>query len=53
MTTLPKHGLATARRCAFEITLVREPVVACPRERFFVETRNPDDGDAGSIVEEG
>lgn len=25
----------------------------CPRERFFRETRKPDDGDAESIVEEG
>jgi hypothetical protein len=43
----------TARRWAFEITPVRGTVDACPREKFFVETRNPDDGDAESIVEEG
>jgi hypothetical protein len=26
---------------------------SCSRERFFAEARKPDDGDAGSIVEEG
>jgi hypothetical protein len=33
---------------------IREPAresrreASCPRERFFVETRKPDDGDAGA-----
>jgi len=52
MDTRPRHAQVSGPRSLRNKSVVVEPDTRCPRERFFVEARKRDDGDAVRIAEE-
>jgi hypothetical protein len=52
MDTRPGHAQVTEPQSLCDRSVVVEPDAGCPRQRFFVEARKRDDGDAVRIAEE-
>jgi hypothetical protein len=52
MDTRSGHAQVTEPQARCDRSLVAEPETRCPRQRFFVEARKRDDGDAARIAEE-
>jgi hypothetical protein len=52
MDTRPEHAQIREHRWLCDKSVMVEPDAQCPRQRFFVEARKRDDGDAVRIAEE-
>jgi len=52
MDTRPKRVEVADPQSTSDRIIVVEPDTRCPRQRFFVEARKRDDGDAVRIAEE-
>jgi hypothetical protein len=52
MDTRPEHAEGAEPQSLCDKSVVLEPNTQCPRQRFFVEARKRDDGDAMRIAEE-
>ncbi len=52
MDTRPKHAHLVEPRSSYDNSGIELPGTRCPRQRFFVEARKRDDGDAVRIAEE-
>ena len=52
MDTRPEHAQVAEPQSPCDKIIVVEPDKGCPRQRFFVEARKRDDGDAVRIAEE-
>jgi hypothetical protein len=52
MDTRPEHAQVREPQWLCDKSIVIEPETRCPRQRFFVEARKRDDGDARRIAEE-
>jgi hypothetical protein len=52
MDTRPERAEVAEPQSTCDRNIVGEPDTRCPRQRFFVEARKRDDGDAVRIAEE-
>jgi len=52
MDTRPKRSHLIEPKFACDNEITEPPGTHCPRQRFFVEARKHDDGDAKRIAEE-